>query len=75
MVRRLTFDMRGARKAQPFGHPLDGRVRQHRVKLVTSSPNTVGLFHPHSEPVRAFLNAFELKSHATHRAKAARSEL
>ena len=25
--RRLTFDMRGAQKAQPFGHPLDGRVR------------------------------------------------
>jgi hypothetical protein len=25
--RALTFDMRGARKAQPFGHPLDGRVR------------------------------------------------
>jgi hypothetical protein len=24
----LTFDMRGAQKAQPFGHPLDGRVRQ-----------------------------------------------
>lgn len=22
----LTFDMRGAQKAQPFGHPLDGRV-------------------------------------------------
>jgi hypothetical protein len=29
MVRRLTFDMRGAQKAQPFGHPLDGRVRRH----------------------------------------------
>ena len=26
-VRGLTFDMRGAQKAQPFGHPLDGRVR------------------------------------------------
>jgi hypothetical protein len=25
----LTFDMRGAQKAQPFGHPLDGRVRAH----------------------------------------------
>ena len=25
----LTFDMRGDRKAQPFGHPLDGRVRRH----------------------------------------------
>jgi hypothetical protein len=25
----LTFDMRGAQKAQPFGHPLDGRVRCH----------------------------------------------
>jgi hypothetical protein len=25
-VRRLTFDMRGAQKAQLFGHPLDGRV-------------------------------------------------
>ena len=24
-----TFDMRGAQKAQPFGHPLDGRVRPH----------------------------------------------
>ena len=23
---RLTFDMRGAQKAQPFVHPLDGRV-------------------------------------------------
>ena len=22
----LTFDMRGTQKAQPFGHPLDGRV-------------------------------------------------
>ena len=28
-LRRLTFDMRGAQKAQPFGHPLDGRVRRH----------------------------------------------
>ena len=28
-LRRLTFDMRGAQKAQPFGHPLDGRVRPH----------------------------------------------
>ena len=27
--RWLTFDMRGDRKAQPFGHPLDGRVRRH----------------------------------------------
>ena len=27
-LRRLTFDMRGAQKAQPFGHPLDGRVRR-----------------------------------------------
>ena len=26
--RALTFDMRGAQKAQPFGHPLDGRVRR-----------------------------------------------
>ena len=26
-VSALTFDMRGAQKAQPFGHPLDGRVR------------------------------------------------
>jgi hypothetical protein len=24
----LTFDMRGAQKAQPFGYPLDGRVRR-----------------------------------------------
>ena len=24
----LTFDMRGAQKAQPFGRPLDGRVRR-----------------------------------------------
>ena len=24
----LTFDMRGAQKAQPFGHPLDGMVRR-----------------------------------------------
>jgi hypothetical protein len=23
-----TFDMRDAQKAQPFGHPLDGRVRR-----------------------------------------------
>ena len=30
-VRRLTFDMRGDRKAQPFGHPLDGRVRRQRL--------------------------------------------
>jgi hypothetical protein len=30
VLRRLTFDMRGDRKAQPFGHPLDGRVRPHR---------------------------------------------
>ena len=30
---RLTFDMRGAQKAQPFGHPLDGRVRpQHTTR-------------------------------------------
>ena len=28
----LTFDIRGAQKAQPFGHPLDGRVRQHRAE-------------------------------------------
>jgi hypothetical protein len=28
-LRRLTFDMRGAEKAQPFRHPLDGRVRAH----------------------------------------------
>jgi hypothetical protein len=28
-VSALTFDMRGAQKAQPFGHPLDGRVRRH----------------------------------------------
>ena len=27
LPRALTFDMRGAQKAQPFGHPLDGRVR------------------------------------------------
>ena len=26
--RALTFDMRGAQKAEPFGHPLDGRVRR-----------------------------------------------
>ena len=24
----LTFDMKDAKKAQPFGHPLDGRVRR-----------------------------------------------
>ena len=29
LPRALTFDMRGAQKAQPFGHPLDGRVRRH----------------------------------------------
>ena len=28
LPRALTFDMRGAQKAQPFGHPLDGWVRQ-----------------------------------------------
>ena len=28
LPRALTFDMRGAQKAQPFGHPLDGRVRR-----------------------------------------------
>jgi hypothetical protein len=28
MVRRLTFDMRGPQKAQPFVGPLDGRVRR-----------------------------------------------
>jgi hypothetical protein len=28
VLRRLTFDMRGAQKAQPFVHPLDGRVRR-----------------------------------------------
>jgi hypothetical protein len=28
MQEGLTFDMRGAQKAQPFGHPLDGRVRR-----------------------------------------------
>jgi hypothetical protein len=27
----LTFDMRGDQKAQPFGHPIDGRVRRHGV--------------------------------------------
>ena len=26
---RLTFDMRGGRRAQPFDRPLDGRVRAH----------------------------------------------
>jgi hypothetical protein len=31
-VRRLTFDMRGAQKAQPFGHPLDGRVGRHLAR-------------------------------------------
>ena len=29
MLVGLTFDMRGAQKAQPFGHPLDGGVRPH----------------------------------------------
>ena len=31
LPRALTFDMRGAQKAQPFGHPLDGRVSRHLV--------------------------------------------
>jgi hypothetical protein len=31
LTRGLTFDMRGDRKAQPFGHPFDGRVRPHSV--------------------------------------------
>ena len=29
LPRALTIDMRGDQKAQPFGHPLDGRVRRH----------------------------------------------
>jgi hypothetical protein len=29
LQKNLTFDMRSDRKAQPFGHPLDGRVRAH----------------------------------------------
>jgi hypothetical protein len=33
LVYALTFDMRGARKAQPFEHPLNGRVRRHRLRL------------------------------------------
>jgi hypothetical protein len=32
-VSALTFDMRGAQKAQPFGHPLDGRVRRHVARM------------------------------------------
>jgi hypothetical protein len=37
-ARRLTFDMRGDRKAQPFGHPLDGRVRRHcGARLIASA--------------------------------------
>jgi hypothetical protein len=32
-LRHLTFDMRGAQKAQPFGHPLDGRVRRLLLNL------------------------------------------
>jgi hypothetical protein len=43
--------MRGAQKAQPFGHPLDGRVRRqfaHRgmlwhLELEHSNPDLVGL--------------------------------
>ena len=45
-ARRLTFDMRGAQKAQPFGHPLDGRVRRrdgrHGARMIASG---VGLRH------------------------------
>jgi hypothetical protein len=36
----LTFDMRGAQKAQPFGHPLDGRVRRH--SQLARSPYPIG---------------------------------
>jgi hypothetical protein len=39
MWKCLTFDIRGAQKAQPFGHPLDGRVRATLIKplLLTNS--------------------------------------
>ena len=43
-VSALTFDMRGAKKAQPFRHPLDGRVRRrcvsrHRSVLYRADAN------------------------------------
>ena len=42
-LRRLTFDMRGAKKAQPFGHPLDGRVRARRgMQLLASNGDGLG---------------------------------
>ena len=41
-VMGLTFDMRGAQKAQPFGHPLDGRVRRHSGRR-KHEPGPIGL--------------------------------
>ena len=36
--------MRGAQKAQPFGHPLDGRVRARRcLQLLASNRDRLGL--------------------------------
>ena len=43
-VRHLTFDMRGAQKAQPFGHPLDGKVRARRcLRLLASNRDRLGV--------------------------------
>ena len=50
----LTFDMRGAQKAQPFGHPLDGRVRPRQSRkgaIPLRSPDQDELL---LEPVLAF---------------------
>ena len=41
VLRRLTFDMRGPQKAQPFVGPLDGRVRA----LVAEAHEFGGLKH------------------------------
>ena len=37
-LRRLMFDMRGAQKTQPFGQPLDGRVRRRGGQARRSAP-------------------------------------
>jgi hypothetical protein len=37
--------MRGAQKAQPFGHPLDGRVRRHRVLATNNDAGTADASH------------------------------
>ena len=43
LPRALTFDMRGAQKAQPFGHPLDEVVRARRgLQLLASIRDGLG---------------------------------